>query len=103
MNLIFAGLAATGAVLLLKHQRARTRPRLDLPGVALVSASMFCLVYGFSNAANHSWHAPSTYGFLAAGVALLAVFALWQARAASPLLRSGWCSTATAAAPTWPC
>ena len=47
---------------------------------------MFCLVYGFSNAATHNWHTPSTYGFLAAGVALLAAFALWQARAASPLL-----------------
>jgi hypothetical protein len=47
---------------------------------------MFCLVYGFSNAANHNWHTPSTYGFLAAGVALLAIFASWQARAASPLL-----------------
>jgi EmrB/QacA subfamily drug resistance transporter len=86
VNLFFAGLAAIGAVVLLKHQRARTRPRLDLPGVALVSASMFCLVYGFSNAANHNWHTPSTCGFLAAGVALLAVFAFWQARAASPLL-----------------
>jgi hypothetical protein len=59
---------------------------LDLPGVALVSASMFCLVYGFSNAAAHSWSTPSTYGFLAGGVALLAAFALWQSRAASPLL-----------------
>jgi EmrB/QacA subfamily drug resistance transporter len=86
VNLIFAGLAGTGAVLLLKQQRARTRSRLDLPGVALVSASMFCLVYGFSNAASHSWHTPSTYGFLAAGVALLAMFAFWQTRAASPLL-----------------
>ena len=86
VNLIFAGLAGTGAVLLLKQQRASTRTRLDLPGVALVSASMFCLVYGFSNAAAHNWHTPSTYGFLAAGVALLAVFALWQSRAASPLL-----------------
>src|SRR5215831_7182367 len=86
VNLIFAGLAVTGAVLLLKHQRARTRTRLDLLGVALVSASMFCMVYGFSNAATHNWHTPSTYGFLAAGVALLAAFALWQFRAASPLL-----------------
>src|SRR6516164_3137041 len=86
VNLFFAGLAVTGAVLLFKHQRARTRTRLDLPGVALVSASMFCLVYGFSNAATHNWHTPSTYGFLAAGVALLAAFALWQFRAASPLL-----------------
>ncbi|MGH3123895.1 MAG: MFS transporter, partial [Streptosporangiaceae bacterium] len=75
-----------GAVLLRKHQAAGRRPRLDLPGVVLVSASMFCLVYGFSNAATHNWHTPSTYGFLAAGVALLAVFALWQGRAANPLL-----------------
>jgi EmrB/QacA subfamily drug resistance transporter len=86
VNLIFAGLAGTGAMLLFKQQRPRTRARLDLSGVALVSASMFCLVYGFSNAATHNWHTPSTYGFLAAGVALLAGFALWQARTASPLL-----------------
>src|SRR5262245_12108848 len=56
VNLIFAGLAATGAVLLLKTQRARARGRLDLPGAVLVSASMFCLVYGFANAAAHNWH-----------------------------------------------
>jgi EmrB/QacA subfamily drug resistance transporter len=86
VNLIFAGFAVTGAVLLLGQQRARARTRLDLPGVGLVSASMFCLVYGFSNAATHNWHTPSTYGFLAAGVALLATFVWWQARAASPLL-----------------
>jgi len=86
VNLFFAGLAVIGAVVLLKHQRPRTRPRLDLPGAALVSASMFSLVYGFSNAANHNWGTPSTYAFLAAGVALLAAFVFWQARAASPLL-----------------
>jgi EmrB/QacA subfamily drug resistance transporter len=86
VNLIFAVPAAMGAVLLLKQQRARAGTRLDLPGATLVSASMFCLVYGFSNAATHNWHTPSTYGFLAAGVALLATFALWQFRAASPLL-----------------
>ena len=57
-----------------------------MPGVVLVSSSMFCLVYGFSNAASHSWHALSTYGFLATGVGLLAVFALWQGLASHPLL-----------------
>src|ERR1700722_16207385 len=86
VNLIFAAFAVTGAVLLLKQQRVRARSRMDLPGVALVSASMFSLVYGFSNAATRNWHTPSTYGFLAAGVALPATFAWWQARAASPLL-----------------
>jgi EmrB/QacA subfamily drug resistance transporter len=86
VNLFFAGLAIAGGLLLLRRQPASIGRRLDLPGVALVSASVFSLVYGFSNAANHSWHAPSSYGFLAAGVALLAVFATWQARTASPLL-----------------
>ncbi|HEV2450599.1 MAG TPA: MFS transporter [Streptosporangiaceae bacterium] len=86
VNLVFAGIAAVGAALLLERLPSGRRPRLDLPGVVIVSSSMFCLVYGFSNAASHNWHTPSTYGFLAAGVALLALFAFWQARAASPLL-----------------
>jgi EmrB/QacA subfamily drug resistance transporter len=86
VNLFFAVLAATGAVTLLRRQASRDQSRLDLPGVALVSAAMFSLVYGFSNAASHGWPAPSTCDFLAADVALLAGFALWQTRAARPLL-----------------
>ena len=54
--------------------------------MAAVSGGMFCLVYGFSNAATHGWHALSTWGFLAAGAVLLIVFAAWQTRAAHPLL-----------------
>ncbi len=86
VNLIFAGFAVAGAILLLSNQRAAHAVRIDLFGVVTVSASMFCLVYGFSNAASHNWHTPSTYGFLAAGVVLLVVFVVRQARAASPLL-----------------
>jgi hypothetical protein len=47
---------------------------------------VFCLVYGFSNAATHTWATPSTYGFLAAGLVLGVAFAAWQRRAAHPLL-----------------
>ncbi len=86
VNLLFAGVAFTGGALLLTRQPARARRRLDIPGALLASGGMFCLVYGFSNAATHSWHTPSTYGFLAAGVVLLAAFAAWQGRAAHPLL-----------------
>jgi predicted MFS family arabinose efflux permease len=57
-----------------------------VPGALFVSAGMFCIVYGFSNAAIHSWHSPSTWGFLVAGVVLLAVFAWWETRAPEPLL-----------------
>ena len=68
------------------RQPSQTKPKLDIPGVLLVSGGLFCLVYGFSNAATHNWHTPSTWGFLVAGVALLVVFAIWQTRAANPLL-----------------
>ena len=86
VNLIFAAVAFAGGALLLKRQPSPVKPRLDIPGVLLVSGAVFCLVYGFSNAAAHSWHAPSTWGFLAAGAALGAGFAVWQGRAAHPLL-----------------
>ncbi|GGX93640.1 MFS transporter [Streptomyces fructofermentans] len=85
VNLIFAGIALAGGILLLTKQ-PKAGGRIDVPGVLVASAGMFCLVYGLSNAAEDSWSAPSTWGFLAAGAALLIAFALWQARAAHPLL-----------------
>jgi EmrB/QacA subfamily drug resistance transporter len=86
VNLIFAAVAFTGGAVLLRRQPSPVKPRLDIPGALLVSSAVFCLVYGFSNAATHSWHTPSTWGFLAAGVVLGVAFALWQGRAAHPLL-----------------
>jgi EmrB/QacA subfamily drug resistance transporter len=86
VNLLFAAVAFAGGALLLQRQSAQSKPRLDIPGVLLVSGGVFCLVYGFANAASHSWATPSTYGFIAAGAVLLVVFAAWQARAAHPLL-----------------
>ncbi len=86
VNLIFAGVALLGGALLLTRSPSPARPRLDIPGVLLVSSALFSLVYGFSNAATHGWSTPSTWGFLVAGVALLIVFALWQGRAPNPLL-----------------
>jgi MFS family permease len=86
VNLIFAGVAAAGAIALLPRQPEPGRPKLDLPGAALVSGGMFCIVYGCSNAALHSWHAVSTWGFLAVGGAALGLFAWRQARAPEPLL-----------------
>ena len=78
INLVFAAIAITGGLLLLDRQPKTPGARLDIPGVAAVSGGMFCLVYGFSNAATRSWHTPSTWGFLVAAAVLLIVFAVWQ-------------------------
>ncbi len=86
VNLIFAAIACAGAVLLLHRPSAGQRPRLDLPGLVAEAGGMFCVVYGFSNAASHGWHAPSTWGFLDAGMALLVAFVAIETRSRQPLL-----------------
>ncbi|WP_078901324.1 MFS transporter [Actinacidiphila yeochonensis] len=86
VNLIFALIAFVGGMRLLHPGRPTDRPSLDIPGTLLVSAGLFCIVYGFSDAQRHGWSAPSTWGFLAAGAALLLAFCWWQLRARHPLL-----------------
>ena len=86
INLFFAAVAAAGGSVLLKRQSRTAGAKLDVPGVVTVSSGMFCLVYGFSNAALHSWSATSTWAFLSAGVVLLIAFAYWQTRSSHPLL-----------------
>jgi EmrB/QacA subfamily drug resistance transporter len=86
VNLLFAAIAGVGAVTLLRGQRPGRRPRLDVPGLVAEVGGMFCVVYGFSNAASDGWHAPATWGFLAAGAVLLAAFGYIETRVSEPLL-----------------
>ncbi|MFF7338929.1 MFS transporter [Streptomyces sp. NPDC008163] len=86
VNLAFAFLAFVGGWRLLTAGAPADRPRLDIPGTLLVSAGLFCIVYGFSEAESHAWSSPLTWGFLVAGAVLVAAFAWWQTRAAHPLL-----------------
>ncbi|WP_345964082.1 MFS transporter [Streptomyces sp. BRB040] len=86
VNLIIAVVAIVGGWLLLERTERDRGAKLDIPGTVLVTAGLFGIVYGFSNAESHDWSSPLSWGFLAAGAALLAVFAWWQTRAAHPLL-----------------
>jgi EmrB/QacA subfamily drug resistance transporter len=87
VNIIFAVIAFAGAAVLLKNtEREGPRPKLDIPGTITASAGLFALVYGFANAERDSWSSISVWGFLAAGVVLLAAFVVIQQRAAHPLL-----------------
>jgi EmrB/QacA subfamily drug resistance transporter len=88
VNLFFALPAAAAVVLTLPAKgfvAARAR-RLDWPGVVAVSGSLFCLVYGLSNAQTHSWNAPLTICMFVASATLLVVFVPLELYAAQPLL-----------------
>ncbi|WUS97878.1 MFS transporter [Streptomyces sp. NBC_00708] len=86
VNLLFAFVAFIGGWRLLAAGAPADRPGLDIPGTVLVSAGLFCIVYGFSEAESHAWSSPLTWGFLVVGALLVAAFAWWQTRAAHPLL-----------------
>ena len=87
VNVGIAVIAIAGAAALIpRHPREANRPSLDIPGTVLVSAGLFGIVYGFSNAESHPWSAPGTWGFLAGGLILIGIFTWWQTRTKHPLL-----------------
>ena len=86
VNLGFAALALVGGALLLHGRVESVRPRLDIPGVMLVSTGLFSIVYGFSHAETAGWADAITLAFLAAGLALLAGFVAVQTRVSNPVL-----------------
>ncbi|WP_406101781.1 MFS transporter [Streptomyces sp. NBC_01003] len=86
VNLVFAVVAMVGGARLLHAGAPADRPELDVPGTILVSAGLFCIVYGFSNAETHEWGDVQTWGFLLVGAVLLMAFGWWETRAPHPLL-----------------
>lgn len=59
---------------------------LDIPGAALVAAATAALIYALIRAGDHGWLDPVTVALTAASAAGYTVFALWQRRAAAPLM-----------------
>jgi len=87
INVFIAIVGVIGAAIFVDHlQRTGPRPKLDIPGTILVSAALFGLVFGFSNAETDGWDSPLTWGMLAGALVLLVAFVLWQRKAAHPLL-----------------
>jgi MFS family permease len=86
VNLLFAAIAATGSLLWLRNDRAVDRDPIDLPGLFLVTAGLFSLVYGFSHAETTAWSDTYTIGFLVLSVVLLGIFVYVEGRRTYPLL-----------------
>ena len=86
VNVVFAVLAVSGALVLLHNQAPADKPKIDIPGALTVFGGLFALVYGFNDAQTASWSDPLTIACLAGGVVLLAVFAAIESRVRNPLL-----------------
>jgi EmrB/QacA subfamily drug resistance transporter len=87
INLLLAAPAALAALRLLDRDApVSSAARIDVAGTVTASTGLFALVFGFSNAETHGWGAPLTIAAIAAGVALLGVFAAVERRVANPLL-----------------
>ena len=87
VNLPVGVFVVIGSKLWLPADSGRGGRRLDLPGAVSVSAGLTALVYGIVEASAQGWGRPACYGSLAAGVVLLALFVLIEARVApAPLL-----------------
>ncbi len=60
--------------------------RVDLPGVGLVSAGLFGIVWALVRGNSVGWGTPEILGAFAVGFALVAAFVAWELRAEHPML-----------------
>ncbi len=73
-------IAVIAVLTLMPESRARRRPRIDGIGVALSSAGLAALTYGFITAGQDGWSSGTAIGAMAAGAVALAGFAAWERR-----------------------
>lgn len=86
VNSPIALVVAVAAMAVLHESRARGDRHLDVVGALSGTAGLASLVYGFTEASQHSWSAPITLAFLGAAVALLVGFVVREATARNPML-----------------
>ncbi|MEU6282184.1 MFS transporter [Streptomyces sp. NPDC047028] len=90
INVPVGALALLLGLLILLDHRAENAPRsFDLPGIALLSGAMFCLVWALIKAPAWGWGDGRTWAFIAGSVLLFALFAFWETRVAEPLIPLG--------------
>ncbi|AEW93855.1 MULTISPECIES: MFS transporter [Streptomycetaceae] len=90
INVPVGVLALVLGLVILKDMRAENAAKsFDIPGIALLSGAMFCLIWGLIKAPAWGWGDAATLGFLGGAVALFLLFALWETRSREPLIPLG--------------
>ncbi|MFH8656405.1 MFS transporter [Streptomyces afghaniensis] len=89
INVPVGVLAVVLGVWILLDHRAENAPRsFDVLGIALLSTSVFCLVWALIKAppSEWGWGDPKTLAFLGASVLGFALFAFWETKVKEPLI-----------------
>jgi EmrB/QacA subfamily drug resistance transporter len=85
MNVPLGLLGLAGALRFMPESKSRTPIKLDPLGVVLISAASLCLIYPLVQGRELGWPIW-TFGLMAAGIALLAVFATVERRSGESAL-----------------
>ena len=80
------GLLAIPLVLGRLDESFGKRVALDIPGVALITAAAFGLVWGLVRGNSAGWGSAEVVGSLIAGALLAVAFVRWELRAREPML-----------------
>src|SRR3954447_1531325 len=71
------------------------KARLDLPGLGLISAGLFGIVWGVIRGNEQGWASPQILFALTAGGLLVAAFVMWELRTEAPMLPMRFFKNAT--------
>ena len=74
------------APIVLGESKPAAKLKLDVPGAITVTLGLLALVFGLTNAAEHSWTDPLTLGSLAAALVLFLAFVAVERKVSSPLV-----------------
>lgn len=77
---------SVGLLVLRETPRSPAASSFDLPGVGLLSAGLFLLVWGLIKGSGYGWTSGRTIAFFAIAVTALAAFIVREQRTAQPLL-----------------
>jgi EmrB/QacA subfamily drug resistance transporter len=80
------GMLAIPLVLRRLEESFGKRVALDIPGVGLITAAAFGLVWGLVRGNSAGWGSAEVVGSLAAGALLAVAFVRWELRAREPML-----------------
>jgi EmrB/QacA subfamily drug resistance transporter len=85
LNVPIGVIVAVLALFRLRESRG-PRPQLDFVGLMLAAAGLFALTWAPIRAPDSGWGSGQVIGSLAAGMALMAAFLIWERRARYPML-----------------